>query len=270
MTALTVVEKKHDEFDIAFNDLEKTQKLCQSLMKTPHYAKMGEVGIFAIVQKAKSLGMSPLEALNGGLYLVNGKVEMSGQSMLALIRKAGHSVSIDPKSTSTHVVLHGKRCDNGDMWSVSFGIEDAKRAGIYKATWEKYGQIMCIWRCVSMLGRFLFSDIIKGCYVEGEIKESPLTVDSSIEVSVDSLKNELSQSNERKVSKEEAIKLRFLIDRLPENHKINALNFIEGQAKGVIENLPYKTYETVFKRTSELIDKLDDEEVSIQEEAVNE
>jgi hypothetical protein len=163
---------KQDEFEIGFNDLDKVQKMCQSLLKTPHYAKMGDAGVFAIVQKAKTLGMNPLDALNGGLYFVSGKVEMSGQAMMALIRKAGHSIRLDPQSTTTSVIMHGKRCDNGDEWRVSFSIEDAKRAGIYKSTWEKYPQTMCIWRCVSMLGRFLFSDVLKGAYVEGEIRDA--------------------------------------------------------------------------------------------------
>ena len=82
------------------------QELAAALMKTPHYAKMGEAGIFAVVQKARSLGMDPIDALNGGLYSVSGKVEMSGQSMMSLIRKCGHSMTIDPKSTQTHVIMH--------------------------------------------------------------------------------------------------------------------------------------------------------------------
>lgn len=152
---------------------EESKRLCTALLATPHYAKIGEVGVFAIVQKAKSLGMDPIDALNGGLYFVNGKVEMPGQQMLHLIRRAGHSVQVSPDSSQNHVKMIGKRCDNGDTWTVSFGIEDAKRAGIYKASWERYPQIMCMWRCVSMLGRFLFSDVIKGCYVEGEISDAP-------------------------------------------------------------------------------------------------
>lgn len=169
MTALVKTEEK--QVDV-FSELEQTQKICSALMRTPHYAKIGEVGIYALVNKAKSMGMNPLDALNGGMYFVQGKVEMSGQSMLALIRSKGHSVSMDPKSTNTHVKMYGKRADNGDSWNVEFSIEDAKRAGIYKNTWEKYPKTMCTWRCVSMLGRFLFSDILHGVYVQGEISES--------------------------------------------------------------------------------------------------
>lgn len=153
-------------------EVQQAQALCSSLMKMPHFAKMGEAGMFAIIQKAKSMNIEPLEALNGGMYFVQGKVEMQGQMMLSLIRQAGHSVSMDPKSTDSHVIMYGKRKDNGDMWTVSFSLDDAKKAGIYRGQWEKYPKIMCQWRCVSMLARFLFPDVIKGCYVQGEISEA--------------------------------------------------------------------------------------------------
>lgn len=158
--------------DDPLKELEQTQKLCQALMKTPHYAKMGEVGIYAIVNKAKSMGVNPLDALNGSFYFVQGKVEMSGQSMLALIRSKGHSVSMDPKSTDQKVIMYGKRCDNGDAWRAEFGIEDAKKQGIFRNQWEKMPRVMCMWRCVSQLGRFLFSDVLKGVYVQGEISDA--------------------------------------------------------------------------------------------------
>lgn len=158
--------------DNTIAEVQNMQTLCSMLMKYPHYAKLGEVGVFAVVQKAKAMNLDPLEALNGGMYFVNGKVEMQGQMMLSLIRQAGHSISMDPKSTDTHVMMRGKRADNGDIWNVEFSIDDAKRAGIYRGQWEKYPKVMCQWRCVSMLGRFLFSDVIKGCYVEGEIRDA--------------------------------------------------------------------------------------------------
>jgi len=159
------------DFESALGDIEKIQSLCVVLMKMPHYQKMGEAVIFGMIQMAKLLNIPALEALNGGLYCVQGKYEMQGRLMMSLIRRAGHSVSIDSKSTQSMVIMHGKRCDNGDCWTVQFSTDDAKRAGIYKGSWEKYPQDMCAWRCVSKLGRFLFPDVIKGCYVVGEISE---------------------------------------------------------------------------------------------------
>lgn len=159
----------------AILDLRNTQELCQMLMQTPHYKKMGPEGVFAIVQKAQSLGINPLEALNGSMYYVNGKVEMQSIMMAKLIRKAGHSITMGKDSDKTQCVLHGKRKDNGDTWKVVFSIDDAKRAGIYRESgpWGKYPEDMLYSRALSRLARQLFPDVIGNCYVEGEIADSP-------------------------------------------------------------------------------------------------
>jgi hypothetical protein len=234
-----------DEFDVAFNDLEKTQKLCASLMKTPHYAKIGEVGIFAIVQKAKTLGINPLDALNGSIYIVNGKTEMSGQAMLALIRKAGHSVTRDPKSTPTHITLHGKRCDNNDTWSASFSVEDAKKAKIYKMVWENYPELMCTWRCVSMLGRFLFPDVIKGMYVEGEVKdisESSPIIDIPFEIDAVEIIKE-------SISSEQAEELKSIFNECSKDTQDLFLEFLKGPAMNIqsLDDLPKDQFAKIKK-----------------------
>lgn len=151
--------------------LTQMNQLCESLLKTPHYKKMGSEGIFAIVQKANSLGLDPFDALNGGLYIAQGKVMMPSETMNRLVRLAGHSIVKDIKSDDKICILHGKRVDNGDTFSESFSIDDAKRAGIYKenSPWGKYPKAMLFARALSMLARQLFPDVICGCYVEGEI-----------------------------------------------------------------------------------------------------
>lgn len=154
------------------NDLQEVRMLVDSLLKTKHYQRLGAEGIFAIIQKAKATNINPLDALNGGMYYVQGKVEMSAFLMNQLIRQAGHSISKDEKSNDTECILHGKRADTGDAWTETFSINDAKRAGIYRegTGWTKYPRNMLFARALSNLARMLFPDVIKGCYVEGEIE----------------------------------------------------------------------------------------------------
>lgn len=155
-------------------DIQKTRDVVNTLVESKHYQQLGVDGIFAIIQKAKSLNLHPMEALNGGLYYVQGRVEMSSQMMNQLIRFRGHSIQKDPKSNKSLCILHGRRADNGDVWSVSFGIEDAQRAGLYRqnSPWTKFPEAMCFARALSMLARQLFPDVIQGCYVEGEIRDA--------------------------------------------------------------------------------------------------
>ena len=169
MNELTV----KDDFLIQLKELETMQSVCSKLLQTKHYAQIGEAGLHAIVSRAKSLGIHPFQALNGGFHCINGKVGMSTEMMNALIRKHGHSVTKDPSSNEEKVILHGKRADSGDTWTCSFSKNDAIAAGLWNtATWKKYPSIMLFNRCMSMLFRQLFPDLSLGAgYVKDELEE---------------------------------------------------------------------------------------------------
>ena len=169
---MTLQVQNEDNFETMLTEIESMQKQCKALLQSKHYQAMGEAGIFALLQKAKSLNMNPIEALNGGLYYVSGKVGMSTEAMASMIRSKGHSIIKDPKSDNNICILHGRRADNGDTWTVSFSVDDAKRAGLFKNVFEKYPSIMCYNRACSMLARQLFPDVIKGAgYTFDELKE---------------------------------------------------------------------------------------------------
>lgn len=230
--------------DNILRDIENTQRLCSSLMKTPHYAKMGDTGIFAIVQKARSIGMSPLDALNGGMYFVQGKVEMQGQAMLAIIRAHGHSVSMDPKSTDTCVRMFGRRADNGDTWTAQFSVEDAKKQGIYRNQWEKMPKVMCMWRCVSQLGRFLFSDILKGVYVQGEISDAPAF---NAPVNLDFSTGELIE-DKPKATAEQVFEFEDILSECHEDVKKASKEYLTKQGFSTYDQLPIKAFEILRDR----------------------
>ena len=161
-----------DEINRHITELQSTQKMCEILLKTPHYAKLGQDGVFAVVSKARSLNIDPIYALNGGLYYLQGKVGMPAEAMAALIREKRHSITKDAKSNEQVCILHGRRADNGDTWTCSFSIEDARRAGLLKNSYEKYPSAMLYNRAMSFLARQLFPDIIKGAgYTMDELKE---------------------------------------------------------------------------------------------------
>lgn len=230
-------------------DLENTQKMCQQLLRTPHYQKLGEVGIFAVVQKAKSIGLSPLDALNGAMYFVNGKVELVANTMNYLIRAAGHSIVKDEKSNHQLCVLRGKRIDNGDTWTASFSIEDAKKAGIYRGNWEKYPEDMLFARALSRLARQLFPDVIKGCYVEGEITEALQSEKSSSSIETISVESPKPETISNELAKElysmlqecsdqfqEEIKMFCMKSKVAENLEELPTHLSERLSKAIIKN----------------------------------
>lgn len=100
-TTMTNAIIKEANYSIIAN-LKDTQKLCQTLLETPHYAHVGIDGIFAIVEAARFLHIDPRQALSGGLYYVKGKVEISIRLMNSLIRSRKHSVTRDKQSDDLH------------------------------------------------------------------------------------------------------------------------------------------------------------------------
>lgn len=127
--------------------------------------------VMMIMLSARELGIPPMQALNGGLNLINGKVEISARMMSALIRKAGHYVSVK-ESTDLSCTITGKRADTGETQIASFSVAEAQKAGLVKqgGGWTKWPKDMCFARALSRLARQLFSDVIGIGYVEGEIR----------------------------------------------------------------------------------------------------
>lgn len=136
------------------------------------YRGIGEqAGVMMIMLAARELGIPPMQALNGGLNIIQGKVEISARMMSALIRKAGHKISIK-ETTDNRCTVVGTRCDTGEIQEASYTIDEAQKAGLVKpgGGWTKNPKDMCFARALSRLARQLFSDVIGIGYVEGEIR----------------------------------------------------------------------------------------------------
>jgi len=229
--------------EFMLDEIANTEKLCTALMKTKHYEKMGREGIFAIVQKASSLGIKPVEALNGGLYYVQGKVELSAIMMAKLIRQQKHSITKDKASNDTVCILHGKRADNGDTWKASFSIVDAKRAGIYneKGPWGKYPDVMCYNRALSKLARQLFPDVIGNCYVEGEISDAQPLYDEQTSVEAEDISN-------GSITEDQARELDSMIGGDDEYREI-VLDFIQKRfGEPSLSSIPSELYQTIYDK----------------------
>lgn len=131
----------------------------------------GFAGVFSIAMYARELGIPVMTALFGGMSNILGKITISPQLMNSMIRKAGHKMEID--SNEQRCIIKGFRKDTGESCTVSFSVEEARKAGIYKdgGGWAKYPSDMCFARALSRLARRLFPDVIGNAYVEGEIEE---------------------------------------------------------------------------------------------------
>jgi hypothetical protein len=145
--------------------------MAEQAVKSKMYRGVGESSsVMMIMLAARELGIAPMQALNGGLHIIEGKVEISARLMHAMIRRAGHRVRVI-QSTDDICILEGTRGDTGETLEVSYSIKDAEKAGLVKdrGGWKKCPKDMCFARGISRLSRQHFPDVIGIGYVEGEI-----------------------------------------------------------------------------------------------------
>ncbi len=232
--------------------LIKIQTFCAQLMRTPHYAKLGNEGIFAIVSAANSLGIDPLTALDGGLYYVKGKVEMSARLMNSIIRSQKHSITKDKKSDDTICILHGKRSDNGDTWTESFSWVEAVKAGLDKnPVWKNYTRDMLFARALSRLARQLFPDIIGNVYVEGEIAFDPnIQEKNTLQMPI------ISEEENKSILNDEQYTNLINAINVNSQYKMKVEEFLEKQNIVDIKTIPINLYERILKGAEKEITEL--------------
>ena len=161
--------------DLALIPSNEELNVYQIMAKTASQSKLfekigGEYGLLAIMLMARELGMPPLQAVMGGMNIIQGKVEISPRLMNTMIRKAGHKLEI-LECSETSCKIKGTRHDTKEEYTCGFTIDEAKKAGLVRSGggWEKYASDMLFARCLSRLARRLFADVISSAYVEGEI-----------------------------------------------------------------------------------------------------
>ena len=102
-------------------------------------------------------------------HVIEGTASLRPESMLGLVRQAGHSVTVEIHPEGA--IAHGTRADTGDEHSASFTMVDAEAAGLAgKKNWKQYRDAMLTWRAVGKLCRVLFPDVVLGAgYVPEEL-----------------------------------------------------------------------------------------------------
>ena len=173
------------------NEMEMLIKYCELISKAPAYAAMGGMpGIFALVMTARELGIGPMTALNGGMYLIPPAIDkegrpkgspnimMAAKTMSMMILKSGHK--IEPIEVSSEKVsLKGTRSDTGVSFSVTMTMKDAQTAQLSHdmygkpklwSPWFKNPEDMLWKTCVAKLGRRMFTDVIGNAYEPAEFE----------------------------------------------------------------------------------------------------
>jgi len=227
------------------------QTMAAQAVSSKMYKGVGdEAGILMIMLTARELQVPAMQALNGGINIIQGKVELSARLMNALMRRAGVRISIK-ESTDASCTLYAKRVDTGDEATVSYTLVDAQKAGLVKPTggWTKNPKDMCFARAISRLARQIAPDVIGACYIEGEIKASDAEVILPEEIPQHSPESESVENLEKEKQNQEK-----LIELFDKEDKFLILDYIDVVSKHYGWSW-HKTVKVFINDTQSLITK---------------
>ncbi len=147
--------------------MRQSEILAQSTIIPSAYRRKG-ADIVAAGLAGRAYGWDVMTSMRQ-FHVIEGTASLRPESMLGLVRQAGHSVTVEVHPDGA--VAHGTRADTGDEHSASFTMADADAAGLAgKKNWKQYQDAMLTWRAVAKLCRVLFPDVVLGAgYVPEEL-----------------------------------------------------------------------------------------------------
>ncbi len=117
--------------------------------------------VMACILAGHEAGISPLQSLSK-IHIIEGRAAMSAELMRALVLRQGHEIWYDDV-TNTRVTASGKRKGSSRTTSITWTMDDAKRAGLDgKQVWRSHPRRMLTARATSELCRAIFADVLAG------------------------------------------------------------------------------------------------------------
>lgn len=171
-TALTLSNAAIDPYTP--RDLAEARQLAEDYAKSKILGAYGtREQVMLVMATGAELGIPPTAALRG-LYVVEGRIFMSSDLMVALCLRAPQCERFDLTECSHEAATYTVRRKGGADLTFRFTVEDAKLAGLGQAAnsaWKKYPAVMLRHRAAANAARAVFPDVIMGLYSEGEREE---------------------------------------------------------------------------------------------------
>lgn len=163
---------------IAPKSIEEARGLAKELSAAhtlPEALRQKPADILAIVLTGAELGLAPMQAIRG-VQIIKGRPTLAADTMGALVKRRGDVCEylVMKESTPERAVYEAKRKGDPSPTTMSFTMEDAKRAGLSGSdTYKKYPAQMLRARCLSAICRAVFPDLCLGLYDPEELADVP-------------------------------------------------------------------------------------------------
>ena len=126
--------------------------------------------VLLVMATGAELGISATAALRG-IYVVEGRVYMSADLMVALVMRSPNCQRFDLVEASGERAVYEVQRKGGKPCRFEFTAKDAQRVGSKGPAWSKYPATMMRHRAASEACRAVFPDVLLGVYSEEEREE---------------------------------------------------------------------------------------------------
>lgn len=152
--------------------LEGGLKLADVFLKSgivPSHFKSKEA-VYVALLWGQELGFSPIQAVNS-IEIIQGKPTLPAATIKALIASNGGTIEeVEWSDNICHLRLTRASWAPTD---VTYTIDDAKKQGLTsKDNWIRMPKAMLYARCISIGGRNMWADILKGLYSKEEMQDA--------------------------------------------------------------------------------------------------
>jgi hypothetical protein len=207
-TAITRYENTNMQDRVAYaNTLAGAADLIPRGLFDRQTGRPSPAKIFLVLETGAMLGLPPMAALQG-IDVIEGNATLSPRLMTALVRKAGHKLTVVKKGSIAggdfSVTVVGEReTPQHATATETWDIDRAARAGLCAKTydertkvygvraesdkgkalpWQLYPEALCLWRAVGWVCRELFADVLMGlAYTPEEMDQDMIAPDGSID-----------------------------------------------------------------------------------------
>lgn len=166
LTYATPVEKRHEWIELLGPAADLANQLAQTDF-VPAEFKNKPAQIAAAVLYGAELGLGPMVSLSK-IDIVKGRPAPRAELGRALAFAAGHEIWIEDQ-TNTKCTVMGKRRNSQHVHSVTWTLDDAKKAGIAgNPNYAKYPRQMLLARASAELVRAMCPEVLGGITVFAE------------------------------------------------------------------------------------------------------
>lgn len=123
-----------------------------------------------VLMAGRELGFAPMQSLRM-LSVIKGKVTLSADATVALVRRSGECVEWRcVETTRERATYTTRRKGDTEPTVLTWTIEQAQRAGLVGGQgWRSYPEAMLRARCASALARIVYPDLVAGIYDPDEL-----------------------------------------------------------------------------------------------------